>query len=53
MGPSNLNDHTFLDMYGWIIFMAIFWCHKTFEGSVTLPFGEQCITEMSLISENI
>ena len=53
MGPSNVNDHTFLDMYGYIILMAIFWCQKLFEGSSTLRFGEQYIAVNSHISENI
>ena len=53
MGPSNVNDHTFLDMYGYIIFMTIFWCQKKFEESVTLRLGEQYIAVSSPISENI
>ena len=53
MGPSNVNDHTFLDMFESIIFMAIFWCQKLFEGSATQRFGEQYIAVSSLISENI
>ena len=33
--------------------MAIFWCQKLFEGSVTLRFGEQYIAVSSLIPKNI
>ena len=53
MGPSKVDDHIFLDMYGYTMFMAINWCQEKFEGSAMLPFGEQYIAVSSLISENI